>query len=51
MKTTGSSCLIAAIILSATSVGVKIYIGNAGLAPSNIPVLIKYGQIHVVLMN
>ena len=26
------------------------YIGNAFFAPSNMPVLMKYGQMHVVLI-
>jgi hypothetical protein len=51
MNTCGSSYLIAAMILSATSTGVRMYIGNALLAPLNIPVLMKYGQIQVVLIN
>ena len=39
--TKGSSCWIAATILSTTSYGVNMYIGNALLTPSNMPVLMK----------
>lgn len=43
-----SFCLIAVTILFDTSLGVSI--GMFGLHPANIPVLMKYGQIIVMLI-